>query len=242
MNYLKEMTEITLDLSCRHAPVQLYAKQGDIDSRSIRAHFLFGGRKFDLSQAERSEIRVRKPDGTITVNEGEIAEDVAVYPLTEQSLAAAGEAQADFLLYGGGGEVISCIPARLTVIPAPSGDEAVVSTNEYTAFREQVEDIDNRLADFRSTYASQMSQMYGKLSELTQRLGAASIKICTAEEYSALTPDPNTVYYVADGSKVTQYLGDVKLTSGTVSAGSATVMADGTAQAVSGAAQTMEEE
>ena len=67
------------------------------------------------------------------------------------------------------------------------------------------------------------------------------IKKMIKAEYDLITPDPNTVYYVVDGSKVTQYLGEVKLTSGTVSAGSTTVMADGTAQAVSGAAQTIEE-
>lgn len=90
--------------------------------------------------------------------------------------------------------------------------------------------------------AADLNDNMEKLDETVGSMagGIKSLK-CTAEQYSALTPDPNTVYYVVDGSKVTQYLGDVKLTSGTVSAGSATVMADGTAQAVSGAAQTIEE-
>ena len=42
------------------------------------------------------------------------------------------------------------------------------------------------------------------------------IKNMIKAEYDLITPDPNTVYYVTDGSKVTQYLGGVKLTAGNV--------------------------
>lgn len=42
------------------------------------------------------------------------------------------------------------------------------------------------------------------------------IKKMIKAEYDLIVPDPNTVYYVVDGNKVTQYLGDVKLTAGNV--------------------------
>lgn len=44
------------------------------------------------------------------------------------------------------------------------------------------------------------------------------IKKMIKAEYDLITPDPNTVYYVVGGNKVTQYLGDVKLTAGNVPA------------------------
>ncbi len=52
---------------------------------------------------------------------------------------------------------------------------------------------------------------------LSAQLGDITIKKITKEEYDSIEHDSNTIYYVQDGDKVTQYLGDVKLTTGTAS-------------------------
>lgn len=232
---------ITLDLSCLTPTQTVTAKQDDSGTRYVTATFTDGGKAASLTGVSSAELRCLRPDGGMTATAAEISGDTVTAVLPDNALAVAGRGYGDILLIGAGGEVISAARFILNIKAGAVSNRRVSSSSDFSAYREQVADLTADLADFRSVYSSQMSQMYGKLSELTQRLGAASIKICTAEEYSALTPDPNTVYYVTDGSKVTQYLGGVKLTSGTVSAGSATVMADGTAQAVSGAAQTIEE-
>ncbi|MGN0633908.1 MAG: hypothetical protein ACI4JW_08565 [Oscillospiraceae bacterium] len=74
---------------------------------------------------------------------------------------------------------------------------------------------------------SDLNDNMEKLDETigTMAGGIKSVK-CTAEEYSALTPDPNTVYYVVDGGKVTQYLGSAKLSTGSAPA-EAIVCVDG---------------
>lgn len=48
------------------------------------------------------------------------------------------------------------------------------------------------------------------------QLGGASINIISKEEYDSIEHDSNTIYYVQDGDKIVQYLGDAKLTSGAI--------------------------
>lgn len=52
---------------------------------------------------------------------------------------------------------------------------------------------------------------------LSLQLGDITIKIISKEEYDSTTHDSNTIYYVQDGDKISQYIGDVKLVTGTAS-------------------------
>lgn len=63
------------------------------------------------------------------------------------------------------------------------------------------------------------------------------MKLCklTQTQYDALTvKDPDTLYTVTDGSKVTQYLGEIELKSGSVTAGIASIAAVGTSESAQG--------
>lgn len=54
-------------------------------------------------------------------------------------------------------------------------------------------------------------------SKAAAQTGGVSIKQLTKEEYDALDPkDPNTLYFVYVDNNITQYMGDTKLTTGTV--------------------------
>ena len=246
------ISEFSAELSCGSAPVRIFAKQGDEDSRFLRVRFLFGGKAFDLSGAEHTEIRVQKPDGTVTVNDGVIGEDgTALYPLSPQSLTAAGEGSADLILYGSGGEVISCVPARLIITPAPVGDEAVAPISEYRAFVAQLSSIESRLtAQGQSISLLQrdlttMNQNYGRwIAELSSRLGDMSLSLLTAAEYEALAvKNPSTLYTVVDedSGKVTQYLGETELKSGSTTIGIGTPAAKGVTTATAGVGQIVNE-
>ncbi len=52
---------------------------------------------------------------------------------------------------------------------------------------------------------------------VSSQLGDTTIKIISKEEYDNIEHDANTIYYVRDGDKIIQYIGDVKLTTGTAS-------------------------
>lgn len=160
---MKGTIKINADLSCRHAPERVYAKQGDINSRFIRADFFFGGYAFDMSAVSRSEIRVRKPDGKITVNDGVLTETGAIFPLTDQSLSVAGKGSIDLMLYGNDGSMISCVPAELIIISVFTGDSAIASTNEFKAFREQTEAFMRQINEFNEDYTQKLSDFGGRI-------------------------------------------------------------------------------
>ena len=52
---------------------------------------------------------------------------------------------------------------------------------------------------------------------ISDQLGDTSIKIISKEEYDSIEHDANTIYYVRDGDKIIQYIGDVKLVTGSIS-------------------------
>lgn len=54
-----------------------------------------------------------------------------------------------------------------------------------------------------------------KIAEIEQQTGGVSIVQISQEDFDQLDPkDPNTIYYVYRDGIITQYIGDVELTSG----------------------------
>ncbi|MBS7398222.1 MAG: BppU family phage baseplate upper protein [Ruminiclostridium sp.] len=231
---------IILDLSCLSPAPTIAVKQDDKQSRTITASFTDGGEAVSLSGIASAELRCLRPDGKMTVTAAEISGNTVKAVIPDNALAVAGRGYGDILLIGSNGEVISAARFILQIKPGAVSDLSISSTSDFALYREEIAEIDSRLSVFRSEYASQMANLYSKLGKLTQQLGGASIKICTAEEYSALTPDPNTVYYVVDGDKITQYLGTAKLTSGSAPA-AAVLSADGLIGAFGNATKVEEE-
>lgn len=230
------ITELTAELSCGNAPALIFAKQGDEDSRSVRVRFLFGGKAFPISDVTHTEIRVQKPDGTVTVNDGTVGQDgTALYPLSPQSLTAAGEGKADFLLFGSDDELISTVPARLVITPAPVGDEALESISEYRAFVTEIAEHDTAIAELQRDLFSVNTNLGRGIASLSNRLGSMSFELLTKTAYEALTTkSPVTLYTVTDGDSVTQYLGEIKLKSGSGSAGALTSIYNGTTSTAAG--------
>lgn len=73
------------------------------------------------------------------------------------------------------------------------------------------------------------------LDYMEDRLGGMSLKLMTREEYEALTPKSSTTLYtVTDCNSVTQYLGEIKLKSGSGSAGALTSIYNGTTSTTAG--------
>ena len=176
---MKETFDIIADLACREKPPAVYAKQGDADSREVRVSFVFGEKPFDIRTAVTSEMRVLRPDGTLSIAEGTSDTDTnsITFMLTDQMLNAGGEGRIEFVLYGADDEVISSAPARLVIIPRGVGDPAAVSTNEYLEFKRLIE-------QFTSQFV-----------------------VMSREEYESMTPSANTVYFVHGDDGAAVYYG-----------------------------------
>lgn len=213
-------TKYTVDLSCRQAPLDIWAKQGDAASRFLSIDYVYCGEPFDLSGAARTEIRVQKPDGCITVNAGVLSGSGAVYPLSYQSLTVAGDGSVDLILYGSSSEVISCVPARLHIIGAAVGDDAVISTNEYLAFSDS-------FAELTKTVSSNYNEFLVFQQMTVSRLDGLWFTQLTRAEYDALEIKQDYGVYIIseeDGG-ITLAVGSVELLSGSPSAGRAALVA-----------------
>lgn len=254
---MKGISDFTAELSCGTAPQVIFAKQGDEDTRFIRVRFLFGGRDFPTDDVSHSEIRVKKPDGKITVEDGVKETDGSItFPLSAQSLTAAGEGALDLILYDASGKVISTVPARLMVTAAPVGDEAMDSISEYHAFVEQMNvqrtDIDNAQKDIRGlksdlqSVKSDLSGVHGSISELEDMLGGMRFKKLTQAEYDNMSEKSESTLYTAvdaENEKVKQYLGNIELKSGNgyLGMGTAVALTSGITQSACGTVREVSE-
>lgn len=84
----------------------------------------------------------------------------------------------------------------------------MLCTAEYYA-------ISPKFVQYRPSY----QELYEMVKDLQAQLGNTFIRIITKEEYDSITHDANTIYYVRDGDKIIQYIGDVKLGTGSLSGG-----------------------
>lgn len=213
-------TEICCDLSCRGVPPHIYAKQNDKNSRQVKVSFADCGESVDLSSVSRSEIRVQKPDGTLTVSSGESPSSGTItFPLSQESLTVAGLAMVDFLLYGSDDSIISAVPAAMTIAAA-----AVKSTSSSGTGTGTGSGTDT------SSIWSAINSLSASITQTLERLGGLSFKKLTETEYKALTPDANTIYFItdSDGNIIKHNAGSVSLGNGTVDVVAVATVIEGT--------------
>ena len=85
------------------------------------------------------------------------------------------------------------------------------------------------------TIMQYLAALEGRVQAIETRLGGLSFCKLTKAEYDALTTkDANTVYYVVDSSKITQYLGSVEVAGGTIQITRFTALQSGTTGSISG--------
>ena len=119
-----------------HQPIyeRLTAKQGDIASRYLLFHLLDGDKPFDLT-GKSVRVYARKPDKTDIFNDLIINDETKGYctlELTSQCLAEAGIVKMELVVTELDKKLTS-IPFDLEVLPSINSENAIISTNEFTA-------------------------------------------------------------------------------------------------------------
>ncbi len=145
-----------IDLQNRYNRIRQYEiKQFDTDSHKFAFTLLDNSVAYNLTGLT-GKIYIKKPNGdevfsNLTINSaigGKLS-----FLLTTQCLTIPGTVEAEITLYGTGGEVLTSITFTYIVKPVLRDDEAIESTNEYTALTEalaEVQNIDNRFAEVNS--------------------------------------------------------------------------------------------
>ena len=110
------------------------AKQGDTESRFLLFHLFDSSLPFDLTE---KSVRVYgiKPDEKKIFNDlviNDAKKGYCTLELTNQMLSVAGLVKLELVIYKGS-KKLSSIPFVLNVISSLNSEDAIVSTNEFTA-------------------------------------------------------------------------------------------------------------
>ena len=134
--------EITLELNSNTAYTTVGAKQGDAYTREIIVHITADGIPWTIPDGVVASYRVRKPDGTAVWNEAIIRDNAVVVTLSEETLAVAGRAYADVVLYTNNGkaEILSTVSFIIIIMSSPNISKTVASSNEFGYIQQVVDD------------------------------------------------------------------------------------------------------
>ena len=143
---MRYITKITLPVSGEASRVLVCAKQGDAGSRMIHASLTDENGPVLLPEGATATISMIKPDGTSIFNAAEIWDNQIVAVLTEQMLAARGRAFCDVNVFDTDGTLLSSSGFTLDIEKSAHLDDAIESSNEFTALRKIMEGISNPLS------------------------------------------------------------------------------------------------
>lgn len=166
-------TDIVLDLDTEVPRTEVWAKQDDVGSRTVRATFTDGGSAVTLSSVSSAELRVLRPDGAMVVSAATISNNTVIAAFPENALAVGGRGYGDIRLLDSSDNCISAARFVLNIEPAAVSNEQVSQTSDFTAL------LDEYLGGV-------------KLRKLTESAYA-----------SLTTKDDNTLYIVVPDPEVT---------------------------------------
>lgn len=124
-----------IDLCYSNASVILTPVQNDAGSRFLVASLTSEGEPYTIPEGCTVQLAVRKPDGTKTLTAAIVKDNTVVCELTNQSLAVKGIADAQIIIYNGLA-VLKTPPFKLNIFEQIVSDDAIVSTDEFTALSE----------------------------------------------------------------------------------------------------------
>lgn len=135
---MKIRIEVTVDLMQPDPLPVVKAKQGD-SCREV-AVTLKADSSIVIPDAV-PKIYIKKPDGTKIYNVCTMDGEKVVVPLRTQSLAVAGEAEAEIQIVDADG-VLSTPIFRLLVYPSNIDNEAIESLDEFTALQKSLQELE----------------------------------------------------------------------------------------------------
>ena len=202
MNY--SIKRISLDIHDTASRETVYVKRGDT-ARALHIVLADGGRPYRITADCYAVFNGKKPDGTVVLNNCTIENNVIIYPLTEQTVAAEGLVKCEISLYGFGGTLITSPRFNLMVAPKvyDDGDE-VSSSDEFNAVKELLKQVQDALnsADAATDAAKLASaatagyviqEASGEAITLTdaEKMHIVSLRIC-GKTTQAGTPTPES--------------------------------------------------
>ena len=123
----------TIDLSGNEQCIKITTKQGDMNSRHCSFTLMKDGIKFLPPDGTVARISWRKPDGMQVLQDAVLENGQVSFTLTQQMLAAPGEAKCEVMLFQGE-ELLSSGLLTVVVMPVGYDYDEVESSDEYQTF------------------------------------------------------------------------------------------------------------
>lgn len=196
---------ITLDVNNSMEYQYIYAKQGDDNARFLRIQLTENGNGIVPGNACNAVFRCLKPDGRICFNHTVINDDGSISVcLTKQVLAAKGTVRADISLLEGD-TVLSAATFFIQVEAAPILEGGVLSTDEFLALTEKMEEVKELKKDVEQTLSDVESAENG-LTALHSRIentdrNVAAVQLKTEEIKTDMNRAENSI------SDIKSYIG-----------------------------------
>lgn len=135
--------KITLDIHKTVSSVSLSVKKGDT-ARRLLIHLAEKGRPYHIDDGCYAVFTALKPDGKVVFNNCTIDKCVIIYDFTEQTVAAAGTAECEIVLYGADGKQLTSASFNIIVEDTVYDAETEVeSTSEYNALANLISQVQN---------------------------------------------------------------------------------------------------
>ena len=134
----------------------LAVKQGDIDSRLVECTLLNDGVEETIPEGTAARVAFRKPDGKQVLNDAEISDNRVCFLLTQQMLAAIGEASCEVILTKDEEWLSSAVFSVEIQPPACDGSE-IESSPEYQTFANTLLEADGAIAQATEAAAAAQS-------------------------------------------------------------------------------------
>ena len=129
---------LTLDVVTERSPFDyMSVKCGDNESRVLAVSLTCMGKNFEIPEDTSAELRCKKPDGTATLTVGNIAYNKIYIELTQNTLAAPGDALCELQLTKDN-EVLTTVNFILRILKNALSDDDIISTNDFTSIKTEI--------------------------------------------------------------------------------------------------------
>ena len=175
-----------IDLSGNEQCIKITTKQGDMNSRHCSFILMKDGTKFLPPDGTTARISWRKPDGTQVLQDAVLESGQVSFTLTQQMLAAPGEAKCEVMLFQGE-ELLSSGVLTAVVMPVGYDYDEVESSDEYQTFINALQAVEpsirnctnaaetaNAAAKSASEHAQEADTAAKSASENSQKASAAA--------------------------------------------------------------------
>lgn len=195
------VTKLMLDLNGRAPMPRVPLKQGDEASRQIDVTLYVNGTLYDETSPAR--IYTRRPDGEPFYNNitGGVTGGELSYTFTSDELAVAGRGYAEIrIMNSAETQILSSFPFELDIVPSVYSDDALLGTDNGSAFKDYVDAAKNaaQAAENAAQEAEDAAQeaeaaLDGKFPVQTQDIAAGAV---TESEIADWSVSPNHTDFV----------------------------------------------